>query len=176
MSAASVITSTLSPDAFQRHRFTTDDVQHLYHVYDNLSQTPYCAGAGIECGDINSYIMHPQHIITYRAMVNHLNWDNREPTYFISLYDDLHRAQLEVNRRRSQVLVPSQMHQRDPASVRLAEISVRELERLNVFCFSRNDLLRMLHPPPNHPVFVNSSPGEWFVMEHIPDSAVSRIM
>lgn len=175
MSATGMSTSTLDPGLFQRHHFT-NDVQHLYHVYDNLSQTPYREGAGIECGDVNSYIMHPQYIITYHAMANHLNWNNREPTYFISLYDDLHRAQLEANRRTNQVSVPNQVGRRNPASVRIAEISVHELERLNVFYFSRNDLIQMLRPPPNHPVFINSSPGEWFVMEYIPDSAVLRII
>lgn len=79
------VRNLLDPNAFRRYNYTTaDPVQYLYHVYDNLSQTPYVPKIGINAGDVNSYIMHPQHIITYAAMANHLNWNNREPTYFIS--------------------------------------------------------------------------------------------
>lgn len=166
--------STRNRNRFRPHQFA-NDVQYLYHVYDNLSQTPYRQGRGIQSGDINCYLMHPQYIITDQAMANHLNWNNREPTYFISLYDNLDRAQLEANRRRSQVFVPNQVKRRDPGSVGIAKVSVYKLEMLKVFYFSREDLLEMLRPPRNHPVFTCSSPGEWFVMAYIPNSAIELV-
>ena len=86
--------------------YTEDGVQILYHVYDNLSQTPYIAENGIEAGDPNTYVMQPQHIITYSSMSKHLNWRNREPTYFISLYGNEQTALQEAYRRRQQTNIP----------------------------------------------------------------------
>ena len=169
----------LNPDAFRPHQYTpADQIHHLYHVYDNLSQTPYVPGIGINAGDPNTYWMHPQHIITYAAMEKHFDWSNREPTYFISLYSDINTARREANRRRNRIHIrePSgQVQRRDPASVRIAEVSIRELDRLKVFYFSREEMINMLQAPMNHPVFYNSQRGEWLAMEYIPDEAVTRL-
>lgn len=120
--------------------------------------------------------MHPQHIITYEAMAKHLDWENREPTYFISLFDDLSLALREADRRRNQPRVPREARRRNPASVHIAQISVHKLDHHDVFYFSRNELISMLQAPPNNPVSYNSTAAEWFVMEFVPDDAVVGII
>jgi hypothetical protein len=151
---------SLNRDAFRPHDYHAHDTnQRLYHVYDNLSQTPYVPDEGINAGDSNRYLMHPWHIISYSAMIKHLDWNNRDPTYFISLYDNAQAAHIEANRRRNQSNVPGQDHQRDPGTVRIAEVSIAELHSLNVFYVSRQELLTMLRVPVNNPIFYNSAPG-----------------
>ena len=93
----------LPADGFRSHRHSGTDIS-LYHVYDSLSQTPYVPGYGISCGDPNTYLIHPQHLITYANIGKHLRWQNREPTIFISLFDNLEAAHSEAQRRVSEPL------------------------------------------------------------------------
>ena len=73
-------------------------------------------------------------------------------------------------------MVAEQTRLRDPASVRIAEIAFRELDRLCVLYFSTNKLLHMLQALVQHAIFTSASPSGWFVMEYIPDQAVSSII
>ena len=168
----------LDPDAFRRHDYRINDpTPHLYHVYDNLSQTRYIPGNGIRAGDGKNYTcVHPQHVMTYSNMTRHLDWANREPTPFISLTGSLQAANDEADRRRRQLWVPGQTQPRLEETVRIARISVVQLHNLGVFYFSREELLTMLRAPPNNPVFFATSPEWWFALEHIPDGAVDRIL
>ncbi|KAK1091139.1 hypothetical protein LTR48_006897, partial [Friedmanniomyces endolithicus] len=88
---------------FKPHEFAEQDYVDLYHVYDNLSRTPFQPGIGIECEDPDEYLMSPWHVITPVAMRQHLDWWNRHRTQFVSFYDNEAAALLDVQRRRNQV-------------------------------------------------------------------------
>lgn len=66
-------------DDFNYHDFTSyrcppNTNFNLYHVYDNLSQTPHCLNGGITAGDSNTSNLQPWQIITPDTMANHLDW------------------------------------------------------------------------------------------------------
>ena len=85
---------------FQPHTFRLDEEYvDLFHVYDNLSQTPYQTDRGIQCGDPDQYLMQAWHVITPRTLMRHSDWWNRNRTQFISFYDNLDIAQNEAQRR-----------------------------------------------------------------------------
>jgi hypothetical protein len=92
---------------FQPHQFGPGESSiDLWHVYDDLSQTSYHPGTGIQCGDPNDYFVNAWHIITPKAMRRHLDWRSRKQTQFISFYDNENDARREVhftgrNKRRS---------------------------------------------------------------------------
>lgn len=93
-------------EIFQSHRFRADETHiDLYHVYDNLSRTPYRHSIGIECDDPDDYLMNAWHVITPSAMIGHLDWRNRTRTQFVSFYSSLTNAQREQRRRRNQPYV-----------------------------------------------------------------------
>lgn len=160
---------------FRSHRFGIEE-QHidLYHVYDNLSRTPYRRGIGIECEDPDSYIMNPWHVITPSAMRKHLNWRNSTRTQFISFYSCLETAEREQQRRRSQTSV-LQVGRRRPESVRIAH--VRLPQNTNVWVFSRAEMLRMMgifSPQAQFELSGVSAPSEWFVWGVVPDECVQN--
>ena len=129
-------------DVFRPHAFQPTEAHiDLYHVYDNLSQTPYQRGIGIECGDPDEYVMNAWHVITPNTMSQHLDWYNRQPTQFISLFADRNAAAQEAQRRRNQAFVPGG-GQRIPNSVRTAHI--RLSRGTNVWFFSRAEMLAMM--------------------------------
>lgn len=123
---------------FRPHQFQANESDFdLYHVYDDLSQTPYQPGIGIECGDLNRYLMTAGHVITPAAMRRHLDWGNREPTQFISFCSNRADAMCERDRRRRQTNVPGG-GRRDANSVRVAH--VRLSRDSNVWAFSQRDV------------------------------------
>lgn len=155
-------------DPFCSHRCSNDDADlTLYHVYDNLSQTPL-RDDGISCGDPNTYYMHPRHIITHKKILSHLKWEEREPTYFISFYDSAKAALEEAIRRQGQPR-PQGMY-RNVDSVRIATVSARELDAKKVFYFSTPELKKMV--PPSHDMRPRLDPREWFAMEFVPRSTI----
>ena len=91
---------------FRPHQFGDTRYVDLYHVYDNLSQTPFLHGDGISCGDPDDYIMNAWHVIMPLAMRRHLNWQNRISTQFISFYNNEADARREAQRRVNQRWVP----------------------------------------------------------------------
>ena len=159
-------------EIFQPHRFRADEPHvDLYHVYDNLSRTPYQHGIGIECEDPDNYIMNAWHVITPSAMIKHLDWRNRTPTQFISFYNRLEDAQREQQRRRNQPYVGRRI--RGP--VRIAH--VRLLPNTNVWAFSRAEMLNMMGIFSNQAqqqTFSTSAPSEWFVWGFVPDEFVQN--
>lgn len=161
---------------FRPHQFQANQGHlDLYHVYDNLSQTPYQQGIGIECGDLDRYFMNAGHVITPVAMRRHLNWANREHTQFISFYSDRADAIRERNRRRGQTNVPKGEH-RDASSVRVAH--VRITPNSNIWAFSRNEMLAMMSSfgMPVFDIMASSHPNEWFVWGDVPDQLVQQII
>lgn len=164
----------LPSDRFRSHRCQPGQDIRLFHVYDNLSQTPYQPGYDIESGDPNTYLINPQHLITYVKMGQHLDWQNREPTNFISFYDNPCHALTEARRRMQQRYVPNQGTNtyRSPESVRIAVVSARRLDNSNAFYFSTSDLIAMLQIPSNHNLRPSLTQGEWFVMDFVPEAAL----
>ena len=64
-------------DIFRPHPFAAGETHiDLYHVYDNLSRTPYVLDVGIKCEDPNNYIMNAWHVIY--AMCNEATFDLEE--------------------------------------------------------------------------------------------------
>ncbi len=168
---------------FSRHQFDPirDQNFKLYHVYDNLSQTPYIPGQGIEAGDKNRYLVRYWHRITVRSIAQHLDWYQKTPTSFISLYGDsssaLDAARTRVEKRN--IKLDGKWHNRGP--VFIAVISARQLADAGVFCFSTEDLKseRMLNLQGmsiNHPLACKLNEREWFAMDRIPEVAVECVL
>lgn len=57
------------------------------------------------------------------------------------------------------------------ASVRIAVVSTKVFDELDVFYFSRAELVGMLQVNALHPIFTSSSP-QWFAMRFVPNEAV----
>jgi hypothetical protein len=114
--------------------------------------------------------MGAQHIITYDKMAKHLDWRNREPTYFISFYISRAAACAEAQRRRRHWNVGG--NSRQPDSVRVATVSAQALDHAKVFYFSNEELIKMLVLPSNHPIRSSLGREEWFVMEFAPRETV----
>lgn len=158
---------------FRPHRFDEgQEYLDLYHVYDNLSRTPFRHGIGIECEDLDEYIMNPWHVITPQKMRQHLDWRNRQSTQFISFYGDQNAAIQEQHLRRHQNFVPG-VGQRDVGSVRIAH--VRLPRHTGIWVFSRDEMLDMMQtfgPQARLEAFTTSGRSEWFVWGHVPEEFV----
>jgi len=169
-------------DDFLPHQFNPFEEPDLklYHVYDGLSQTPYCPGCGIQSGDINLYWMRYWDRITVEALDKHLDWYQREPTSFISLYRDAQAAFHEARRRKFRPYVYNRETgtRRHRGIVQIAVISAVQLPKEGVFFFSTEDLMSdiMLNLSWNHPLRSKLSLKEWFAMDWIPQEAVERII
>lgn len=149
----------------------------LYHVYDDLSQTPYIHGYGIEVGDKNRYYMRYRHRINVRLLANHLDWYQDEPTSFISLFGNPTAALREANRRMSRRNVYRNGYWYDRGFVSVAAIPARYLADEGVFFFSAQDLssARMLGGRA-HQLDGMLGAREWFAMDYIPDAAVEYVV
>ncbi|KAF2453107.1 hypothetical protein BDY21DRAFT_357290 [Lineolata rhizophorae] len=153
---------------FVSHPFAENESLDLYHVYDNLSRTPL-GRYGIECDDPDRYLMAPWHVITPLKMRKHLDWGNREPTQFISFYDNRDSAFKEARRRRAASLAAFGRRRqlgkqdRDPGTVSVAH--VRLDKNSNVWVFSKEELMRMI---PEYDIFQMAGKNEWFVWEYVP--------
>jgi hypothetical protein len=102
-------------------------VIHLYYVYDNLSQTSYTEGRGIRCS------AQPQSAglpidFPIDELLYHLEWQNRLPTQFITLYQDFDEAMREGVRRREQTFDGVRIRQ----SVRIVHCACADDERLAI--------------------------------------------
>lgn len=100
-------------------------------------------------------------------MDQHLDWMNREPTYFISFFDNPEDALNEAERR----LNRGQM----PAYIRIAEVNKRLLDAAVAFYFSTLGLISMLRIPRNHQLRYSLNQREWFVMEYVPSETVVEV-
>jgi hypothetical protein len=156
-----VLRQTLHPHIFGPGEYFVD----LWHVHDSQSQTKYQLGIGIQCGDQIEYVMNPWHIITPRAMRQHLDWRNRRPTQFISFYDNQLDASREAQRRRN-------LHQQGRGPIRIAH--VRLPRGSNVWSFSREEMLGMMNALNNNDwqLMAFSGAREWFVWGFVPDRFV----
>ncbi|KAI9682391.1 MAG: hypothetical protein M1817_000445 [Caeruleum heppii] len=159
---------------------STEAFLKLFHVFDDLSQTPYRRGRGIEAGDKHVDHVSYWHRITAAALGKHLDWTQREPTSFISLFADEEAAQREAQRR---VANPMVYDQEDKVwwhrgLVQIAVVSAFELSRRDVFYFSTEDLQsdRMLWVGCQASLVGRLGRKEWFVMDWIPDEAVVQII
>jgi hypothetical protein len=165
---------------FKSHQFNPFTVQDLqfYHVYDGLSQTPHIPGSGIQAGDINVYLMRYCHRITLASITKHYNWGQREPTSFISLFDKEECARNEAHRRahHNRVFDPATDQWRIRGYVAIAVISGAELALQNTFIFSSMDLIseHMLGQNSRNSLLRHWNPREWFVMDFIPEAAITR--
>lgn len=157
---------------FQPHQFVNEDYIDLYHVYDNLSRTPFHHGIGIECEDPNEYIMNPWHVITPIAMKRHLDWKNRIRTQFVSFYDN-RAAALQEQQRRSGQRVVKDVGYRDPNSVRIAHVHIPRDTHLWVF--SRTEMLNMMGvfgDAARLDMLKVSGANEWLVWGVVPEELV----
>ncbi|KAF2143149.1 uncharacterized protein K452DRAFT_286000 [Aplosporella prunicola CBS 121167] len=144
------------------HQFSPGEVQKLYHVYDDCSQTQL-SEVGIVCGNSCCYISEPQNDITVTSILRHLDWSNRCPTPFISFYDNRERAFKEANRRRKMPV-----WWRDRMSVKVAEIQLTRDSA--VWVFSKKDLLCILGSHPDISRMADRS--EWFAWGVLPEEYV----
>lgn len=152
----------------------------LYHVYDDLSQTPFVPNEGIFSGDPHNYVLNLWHIITTQKMMEHLEWNNRNPTWMISFYDDRQLALSEQLRRRNHThffdVATGERRIRNPNRVRIAVVSARRLQDRGCLYFSTADIRWMLRTGPNHPLFTMYNQCEWFVLDWVPVAAVINII
>ena len=134
---------------FPPHR--SNDEIIFYHVYDNLSQTPYVPGEGISSALGRKRNLEDHSIdtlITRHRLFEHLDWDNRNSSPFISLCQTWGGALREARRRARQISVWNK-HQktwseRKPSSIRIARVSSRELDDLGVHYFSADQFIDYL--------------------------------
>ncbi|GIZ45346.1 hypothetical protein CKM354_000851900 [Cercospora kikuchii] len=158
---------------FRPHQFAAnEEYVDLWHVYDNLSQTPFKPGIGIQCKDDNDYVMNAWNVITPLTMRQHLNWRNRKATQFVSLYSDPAAAQHEQQRRRNQGIVPG-VGPRNVHSVRIAHVRIPP--GTGVWFFSRSEMLEMMATfgdGARFEMFTTSAPSEWFVWGRVPEELV----
>ena len=159
---------------FSCHQFDPIHDQNfkLYHVYDNLSQTPYIPGQGIEAGDKNRYLVRYWHRITVSSIAQHLDWYQKTPTSFTSLHGEPASA-LKAARQRMEkrnIELDGRWHNR--GQVFVAVISARQLADAGVFVFSTEDLKseRMLNQQGmsiTHKLAGKLNEREWFAMDWI---------
>lgn len=158
---------------FRRHQSgNSEQYVDLWHVYDDLSRTPYQHGSGIQCEDPDVYLMNPWHVITPLAVRQHLDWRNRIATQFVSFYGDHAAALVEQQRRIDRPYVPGGQR-RDTSTVRVAH--VRLPRNTKVWAFSRLELLDMMAAFGGNArcdTFLTTAPSEWFVWGAIPDDLV----
>jgi hypothetical protein len=147
----------------------------LYHVYDELSQTPYIHGYGIEAGDKNRYYIRYRHRITVPLIAKHLDRYQDEPTSFISLFDSPNNALREAQGRMSHRYVYRDGQSYDRGFVFVALISARQLADEGVFFFSAQDLRRMLGGGTQQLDGILGA-REWFAMDYIPDTTVAYVV
>ncbi|KAK0714461.1 hypothetical protein B0T21DRAFT_71705 [Apiosordaria backusii] len=127
----------------------------LYHVYDDFSQTPYEEGYGISASIWSPVARNqrPCDVITGDSLYRHLNWANRHPTPYISLWGSWEAAAKDAERRVARpwvtVELPSDIAYVDAdgnekrastgrrlrGQVHIATISLRELLHNTVFVF-----------------------------------------
>lgn len=172
---------TLRPGPSQKPPHTCQAQQPLttlshdggfYRVYDGLSQSRYSPQYGFLCGDANTYWVRPERRFHRDSVKKHLDWHNREPTYYISIFSSFQKALEESERRQNQPWV------RDEASgrfarrgqVRVAEIAGLETLRENGVFLTSTSELRRCHVLDYSDEFVNQH--EWLVLDHIPASCV----
>lgn len=163
-------------DIFKPHQFgVSEQFIGLYHVYDNLSRTPYQPGVGIQCEDPDNYYMSAWHVIMPSTMRKHLEWRNRDRTQFISFYSRWDGALNERRRRRNQLYVLGVGH-RILGSIRVAH--VRLPRYTDVWVFSRIEMLGMMGAFSHQAgleMLEESAPSEWFVWGDVPNTLVQRI-
>ncbi|KAK2007895.1 hypothetical protein LZ32DRAFT_609898 [Colletotrichum eremochloae] len=160
-------------EIFQPHQFgINEQYVNLYHVYDDLSRTPYQHGIGIECEDPDIYFMNAWHVITPSAIGKHLNWCNKAPTQFMSFYNNLKTARCEQYRRCNQTYVHDVGYRR-PESVRIAH--VRLPRNTNVWAFLHEEMLGMMGTfGAGLEMSRISDPSELFVWWGVPDECVQN--
>ncbi|KAK4163358.1 hypothetical protein QBC43DRAFT_66866 [Cladorrhinum sp. PSN259] len=153
----------------------------FYHVYDEVSETPYVPYAGIRAGNstpVKDFCERSPAEGAVREVLDHLDWQFPGKTRFISLWDDYERAVKEANRRREQPRPwdPRSRTCQDRGDVGIAVISARQLLAREIECFNVRDYLMFYQPDiiirnnvkQNYPI----SPGEWLAVSRIPDQAV----
>ena len=162
-------------EGFRSHRGGSD--MTFYHVYDNLSQSPFVRGRGITCGIVRPLEgYHINNLVTYKRMHEHLDWENRNMTPFISLHSTKESALRDASLRAQNTQVYDRAakcyRQRTISSIRIAGISSAELDDLGVHYFSTKQLKHALDLNPNQKIWKHLSDREWFAIDHIPDDAV----
>ncbi|KAK5165728.1 uncharacterized protein LTR77_008651 [Saxophila tyrrhenica] len=183
------VTESPLDSIFRPHDFQPgEEYIDLYHVYDNLSRTPFVRRTGIWCADPRPGPVHAleaHRSITPASMRKHLDPLNRHPTQFISFYSEREAALAEVQRRRWEVKVPGPtkpgeleptMRDRDVTSVRMAHVRLHP--GTEVYFFSRAEMLEMMevHPEVGMEQYVleHSVPSEWFVWGYVREECVEN--
>lgn len=138
------------------HQVSPGYLVRLYHVYDTYpdhrsSQTPFEPGVGICCGD---YRTNTTHVISPLAVRQHLNWSNRNPTQFISFYDDLDKAHDERNRRAGS---------RPPDTVHIVVVDLKNGQDL--WANNKQEIMEMMQAFGDTAFDINATMGrnEWLV-------------
>ncbi|KAK3988776.1 hypothetical protein QBC44DRAFT_370604 [Cladorrhinum sp. PSN332] len=149
----------------------------FYHVYDEISQTPYIPYKGIKASNskpIKDFCERHTSEGTVKEVLDHLNWKFRGKTRFISLWDDYERATKEANRREEKTRLWDSKSRRfvDRGDVGIAVISARQLLARRVECFNVHDYLMFYEPDivRNKPRSIDRN--EWLAVSWIPDQAV----
>ncbi|KAK4198337.1 hypothetical protein QBC40DRAFT_331706 [Triangularia verruculosa] len=132
---------SLRQEAVNRERVGHDN-DKLYHVYDDLSQTPYHGGLGIHAGVPEQPDGGPRRV-TAKSLINHLNWRHRSPTPYISLWDDWAKAEKEVERRlKNPEVFSSRTKTSTPrGAVKVAVVSRDRLLENGTFAFNLEEYL-----------------------------------
>jgi hypothetical protein len=147
----------------------------FYRVYDELSESQYSVQCGFLSGYASRYWDHPDQFpdlirpelrFDRRSVKRHLDWGNREPTKYISVYSSVEKARMECLRRCNDPYFQGARRGQVRVSV-IKGLEVMQNER--VFLTSTQELLRtgLLHIGDEY-----VSRAEWLVLDRIPASCV----
>lgn len=147
----------------------------FYRVYDELSESQYSIQSGFLSGYASRYWNHPDEFpdlirpdlrFDRDSVQRHLDWGNREPTKYISIYSSLKKARMECLRTCN---VPDFQGTRR-GQVRVSVIGGLDiLQNEGVFLTSTAELLRT-RVLRNDDRYV--SRAEWLALDRIPASCI----
>ena len=132
-----------------------------FRVEDDESRARYYNEEGLFAEDIDTGVDFNSRVRElYSQVKRHLDWGNRVPTPFLSLYCNNEVARREVNRRA-----------RDrKKNVRVYNIDIRKSDEDMEFRKVKNLAERLHLHIPNY--VLNSSKYEYIFLHHVPDSAI----
>lgn len=175
---------TLHANHFNPHAHRTmyqpapSTLQHdgkFYRVYDELSESQYSVQSGFLSGYASRYWDHPDQFpelirpevrFDRGSVKRHLDWGNREPTKYISIYSSVEKARMECLRRCNDPYFQSTGR----GQVRVSVIEGLEgMQNERVFLTSTAELLRtgVLYIDDHY-----VSKAEWLALDRIPASCV----
>jgi len=140
----------------------------FYRVYDYLSQSQNSREKGFFCRDEKIYLFRPELRFSRNLVKKYMDWNNREPTSYISVFASLEKAFRECDRRLANPVLGRRVAQGQVQVSIVAGLKV--LQREGVFVSSLAELRRTSVLKHDDDDFAYGD--EWLVLDRIPASCV----